>query len=219
MNNLQRVLANIEKFKQKDALTEPQNQYGFVYEPLNRNYGFMVFSEEKYNPYLEKLSDYQYKHRYYYYERFNNEIDKNVIFVMFNPSSACPTKDDPTIKNCRILAEKQYGSMEIINVFSERNPKVKEIQTDDNTINFEFIKLFLNERKDTDVVIAWGYGKEKEYKEQIDQVKELLTNNDKYKITVNEDAFKSIKDLDKHPAPSCWSAFNGFKNAAELTKY
>ena len=139
---------------------------------------------------------------------------------MFNPSSACPTKDDPTIKNCRILAEKhQYGSMEIINIFSERNPNAKEIQTTNNTLNFKFIKLFLNNRKDTDIVIAWGYGKEKEYKEQIDKTKDLLKNNDKYKITVNVDAFKSIKDLDRHPAPSCWSAFNGFKNAAELTKY
>lgn len=204
MKNLQQVLADIEKFKQTSALTKKHNQDGFVYEPLKCNYGFMVFSEEKYTPSLQKLSDYQYKHRYYCYEKFNNQNDKNVIFVLFNPSSACPTKADPTIKNCRFLAEKQYGSMEIINVFSERTPKVKEIQTDDNTLNFEFIKLLLNERKDTDVVIAWGYGKEKEYKEQIAQIKELLNNNDKYEITVNVDILKSGKDLD---------------NAVELTKY
>lgn len=221
--NLENMLEDIEKFKQPNTLKKTKNQEGFIYDPLiynNHNYGFMVFSEEKYKKYLKKLYDYQYKHRYYYYEKIDNQNDKNVVFVMFNPSYACPIKDDPTIRNCRILAKKyQYGSMEIINIFSERNPEVEEIDTNNNSENKQFIELFLKNRKNLDIVLAWGYGKEKEYKKQIDQIKNLLNNNNKYKITINEEAFKSIKNLDRHPAPSCWSAFNGFENAAELTKY
>ena len=53
--NLEKMLENIEKFKQPNTLEETRNQEGFIYDPLsykNRNYGFMVFSEEKYNPYI-----------------------------------------------------------------------------------------------------------------------------------------------------------------------
>lgn len=221
--NLQQVVANIERFKHVEVLRETISEDGFIYTPLKkiegRKYGFIVFSEEEYQPALESLSCCQYKHRYYYYEKFDNKNVKEATFIMFNPSSACPDKDDPTIKNCRWLIQKDYAGMEIINIFSERNPKVKEIKTDDNTVNFELIKLLMKDRKNIDVIVAWGYGKEKDYKEQIAQVEELLTNYDKYKITIDEEAFNSIKDFARHPAPSCWSAFGGFKNAVKLTKF
>jgi len=221
MENLKQVIKNIEMFKQENTLDEAKIIDKLVYAPLNfkGNYGFMVFSQEIYSPFIKNLGKYQYKHRYYYYEKFDNKNDKEVIFVMFNPSSACPDKDDPTIKNCRILAEQKYNSMEIINIFSERNPNVKDINTEDNSANYNFLKEFLTDRKNVDVVIAWGYGKEKAYKAQIEIVEKLLVNNHKYKITVKETVLKKIKDCDRHPAPTCWSQFDGFKNAAELTKY
>ena len=223
MEHLKIVIENIKNFKQKNSLLQLTIKDKFAYAPLKKfkdvKYGFAVFSEEEYEPHIESLNKCQYKHRYYYYEQFENENNKEVIFVMFNPSSACPDKDDPTIKNCRELAKKQYESMEIINVLSERNPKVKDIQNIDNKTNYNFIKELLAQRQSIDVIIAWGYGKEKEYKSQIEMVEKLLSNNTKYKITVKETALKEIKNYDRHPAPTAWSTFGGFKLAAELTAY
>ncbi len=45
-----------------------------------------------------------------------------------------------------------------------RNPNVKEIAKDDNEGNLNFIKAFLGNRRGSDIVVAWGCGKEKEYK-------------------------------------------------------
>lgn len=156
---------------------------------------------------------------YYYYEQLAKDNAKNVIFVMFNPSSACHDCDDPTIRNCRTLVENTYGSMEIINIYSQRNPNVKEIAKDDNEGNLNFIKAFLGKRRGSDIVVAWGYGKEKEYKTQVEAVEKLLEDFNKYKIIVKEEVIKEIQNLDRHPAPTSWAVFNGFGHSAELAKY
>lgn len=230
MEHLENVIANIKNFKQENSLLELTIKDKFTYAPLKNfegvKYGFAVFSEEEYEPHIESLNKYQYKHRYYHYEQFepgNNKANNDeVIFVMFNPSSACPDKDDPTIKNCRELAKTKYCCMEIINIFSERIPNVKDIQTEDitTTKNYSFIKELLKQRKSVDVIIAWGYGKEKKYKSQIEMIENLLSNNKKYKITVTYDALKKIKNYDRHPAPTAWSTFGGFNTkTTELTEY
>ena len=177
MQNVKKVLENIEKFRNSDELHEVKFEDDIVYAPLNfkeSNYGFMIFSKEEYEPALDKLKQCQQKHRYYYYEQLAKDNTKNVIFVMFNPSTACPDCDDPTIRNCRILVKNTYGSMEIINIYSQRNPNVKEIAKDDNEGNLNFIKAFLGNRRGSDIVVAWGYGKEKEYKTQVEAVEKLL---------------------------------------------
>lgn len=220
MTNFEDVINNINNF-QTNELEKEKPIDSLIYTPLNykeHNYGFMIFSEEEYEPKIEKLKDCQYKNRYYYYEKFKNE-GKNIIFVMFNPSSACPNSDDPTIRNCRKLIEDKYGSMEIINIFSERNPDVKSISGDDNSKNLEFIDKFLKARKGTEVVVAWGYGKEKDYTEKINKVKDLLKGFTKLKITIKKEALEEIQNYGRHPAPPAWSIFNGFENAAQLVKY
>lgn len=229
MEDLKNVIENINKFRQENSLLQLTKKDKFIYAPLEKfkgvKYGFTVFSEEEYEPRIESLNNYQYKYRYYYYEKFDNEKfdnEKNeeVIFVMFNPSSACPDKDDPTIKNCRELAKTKYCCMEIINILSERNPKVKDIQNINDTTNYNFIEELLDNRKYVDVIIAWGYGKEKKYKSQIEMIENLLSNNKKYKITVTYDALKKIKNYDRHPAPTAWSTFGGFNTkTTELTEY
>ena len=173
MQNVKKVLENIEKFRNSDELHEVKFEDDIIYAPLNfkeSNYGFMIFSKEEYEPALDKLKQCQRKHRYYYYEQLAKDNAKNVIFVMFNPSTACPNCDDPTIRNCRTLVENTYGSMEIINIYSQRNPNVKEIVKDDNEENLNFIKSFLDNSRGSDIVVAWGYGKEKEYKAQVEAV-------------------------------------------------
>lgn len=201
MKNLDLVLTNIEKFKQTNTLTEAYNTDGCIFEPLkykNNNYGFMLVSEEKYETAVDELGSYQQKHRFYYYEKFKDG-GNNVVIIMFNPSKANPFKDDPTIKNCRKIIEEKYSSMEIINIFSERNPKVKEIDTQNNSENMEFIEKFLNNREQVDVILAWGYGKEKKYKKEIDEVVNLLNKNNKYIISLKKDTINSNQKKGLHP--------------------
>lgn len=222
MQNVKKVLENIENFRNSDELHDVKFEDDIIYAPLNfkeSNYGFMIFSKEEYEPALDKLKQCQRKHRYYYYEQLAKNNTKNVIFVMFNPSSASHDCDDPTIRNCRTLVENTYGSMEIINIYSQRNPNVKEIAKDDNEGNLNFIKAFLGKRRGSDIVVAWGYGKEKEYKTQVEAVEKLLEDFNKYKIIVKEEVIKEIQNLDRHPAPTSWAVFNGFGHSAELAKY
>ena len=193
MQNVKKVLENIEKFRNSDELHEVKFEDDIIYAPLNfkeSNYGFMIFSKEEYEPALDKLKQCQRKHRYYYYEQLAKDNARNVIFVMFNPSTACPNCDDPTIRNCRTLVENTYGSMEIINIYSQRNPNVKEIAKDDNEENLNFIKSFLDNRRGSDIVVAWGYGKKKKYKAQVEAVEKLLDDFNKYKIIVKEEVIK-----------------------------
>lgn len=198
----------LNEIKNLDTLTNcdfPKLKYTMKPEKKNVT-GFMALSKDK-------------KHRYYYYEDFENGISKNVIFIMFNPSTVSVDKDDPTIRNCRIIAQKTYGSMEIINIFSERNPKVTTLNSEDNKVNMNFITEFLNNRENVDVVIAWGYGKEEKFGEIIAQVESLLQNNPKYKITVKKKVLSDIATKDRHPAPNAWSHLGGFKNSAELNPW
>ena len=113
--------------------------------------------------------------------------------------------------------------MEIINIYSQRNPNVKEIVKDDNEENLNFIKAFLGNRRGSDIVVAWGYVKKKKYKAQVEAVEKLLEDFNKYKIIVNKDAIKKIikefQNLDMHPAPTSWAVFKGFEHSAELAKY
>ena len=226
MQNVKKVLENIEKFNNTTKLNKVMPGGDIIYAPLNfkeSNYGFMIFSKEEYEPALDKLKQCQRKLRYYYYEQLAKDNTKNVIFVMFNPSSACHDCDDPTIRNCRTLVENTYGSMEIINIYSQRNPNVKEIAKDDNEENLNFIKSFLDNRRGSDIVVAWGYGKKKKYKARVEAVEKLLDDFNKYKIIVKEEVIKKrikeIQNLDRHPAPTSWAVFNGFGYSAELAKY
>lgn len=229
MQNVKKVLENIEKFNNTTKLNKVMPGGDIIYEPLinskskkssgTRNYGYMIFSKEEYEPALDKLKQCQRKHRYYYYEQLAKDNAKNVIFVMFNPSTACPNCDDPTIRNCRTLVENTYGSMEIINIYSQRNPNVKEIVKDDNEENLNFIKAFLGNRRGSDIVVAWGYGKKKEYKAQVEAVEKLLEDFNKYKIIVKEEVIREIQNLDRHPAPTSWTVFKGFEHSAKLAKY
>ena len=224
MMNVENVVNEIENIKSTNSLPEMQtdNENEVIYAPLNYkkcNFGFMVFSKEE----TEIESDCKYKHRYYYYENFENDKNENIIFIMFNPSTACPEKDDPTIRNCRSLVKEKYKSMEIINIFSERCSEVSKIQDSDDENNSAFVKEFLSRFKnpaEQKVVIAWGYAKDKDYKKEIDEINELLNGFSKYKITVKEEALRNSQDLARHPNQAFWKGFNDeFVNIAEITEY
>lgn len=225
MMNVENVVNKIENIKSTNSLVEMQtdNENEVIYTPLSYvekpNFGFMVFSKEE----TEIESDCKYKHRYYYYENFGNDKDENIIFIMFNPSTACPDKEDQTIRNCRSLVKDEYKSMEIINIFSERSSEVSKIQDSDDVNNSAFVKEFLSRYKnpaEQKVVIAWGYAKDKNYKNKIDEINELLNGFSKYKISVKEEALRNSQDLARHPNQACWKGFNDeFVEIAEITKY
>ncbi|MBP3820321.1 DUF1643 domain-containing protein [bacterium] len=75
---------------------------------------------------------------------------------MFNPSKACPEFRDSTIQNCYNLIKNEkynYNCMEILNVFSSRNPEVdkKSLKNFDNANNLKFIEKFL----ETENILMW----------------------------------------------------------------
>jgi hypothetical protein len=182
-----KIIEDFEKGDTYKILPKDENGENEIV-PLKYALGFMVLSDVLYKKddikNIESLGNYKNKHRYYYYEKFNDDTDKkDALFIMFNPSNANPEKDDPTIKNCRKLVQDEYKSMEIINLFSERNPKVKEIDNDingeTNKLNSEFITTLLENKpkNNVDIILAWGYGKEKitKYQIQINTIKKTIT--------------------------------------------
>ena len=228
MMDVKKVVKKIVDYKQHNShLKEVTLDNEVVYAPFHRdkeknNYGFMVFSEEE----TEIKSDCKYKHRYYYYEELNKKNGKNIIFIMFNPSTASPDKDDQTIKNCRTLVENKYKSMEIINLFSERSSKESKLADDDlknNNLDFikEFLKIYKNNQNEQEVVIAWGYAKDKAYPQKIKKINEQLKGFTKKKIILKDGALEEAQNLARHPNQPFWKGFGekSFDKIAEITEY
>jgi hypothetical protein len=110
--------------------------------------------------------------------------------------------------------------MEIINLFSERNPVVNLAKFNkNNSLNKIFIEKYLdNINEHVNIILAWGYGKEKKCAEYIETIKNKIKSKNfevKYiKIKENE-ANKNIH----HPASSAWSGMGKFEEIAELDNY
>lgn len=229
MMDVKKVVKKIVDYKQQNShLKKVTLDNEVVYAPFHKdkeknNYGFMVFSEEE----TEIKSDCKYKHRYYYYEEFKEDNEcENIIFIMFNPSTASPDKDDQTIKNCRTLVEKKYKSMEIINLFSERSSKESKFADDDlknNNLDFikEFLKIYKNNQNEQEVVIAWGYAKDKAYPQKIKKINEQLKGFTKKKIILKDGALEEAQNLARHPNQPFWKGFGEipFDKIAEITEY
>lgn len=223
---IEQLLENINNFIERTELNE--NTVGnFVFKKLKFNQnGFAIFSKKTYKPNESKLKGYQSKYRYYYYEKLNNTNGNkgSLIYLMFNPAAASPDRDDATIKNCRKLAcDNEYDSIEVINLFAERNPAIKDLKYDEGTFNIEFVKEFIEQRQNNAIVIACGKAQGKKYKEKICELIESCTN--KYVIQVsgkkefNESSSNEYLCLiNRHPANQGWSKYKGFKKAAELCK-
>lgn len=62
MQNVKKVLENIEKFNNTTKLNKVMPGGDIIYAPLNfkeSNYGFMIFYKEEYEPALDKLKQCQ----------------------------------------------------------------------------------------------------------------------------------------------------------------
>lgn len=231
MKNIEAQINEIEGIEAEISNEKDIRKEDFCNKKLTTEDGFVVLYGENYKEdkkFYDKLGICKKMHRLYYYKQLENREDENddkkekVTFIMFNPSTASFDTTDDTIENCCDIAKKEYKSIEVINIFSERNPKTKSIPNTDNSINKMFIKKLL-ETKDKDVIIAWGYGKEDKdkYQNEINSVRDLLANkNHRIRIIIPKDIiFEKIKKYGCHPANNAWIAFGGFKNFAEIIEY
>lgn len=242
IKNLYKFIEQIKKdyqestfSKYKDFIKDFENGEFNIY-PLEKDNGFMVFGNEKFPADLRDIKKYKYdnkafKHRYYaYYDKRKNKSDKSkvITFILFNPSFANPKTNDYTVNNCLRLAKKEgYNAIEIINLFSYRSTVVKSECASDNTTNIKFIRELLTNKKNTSIVLAWGFGKkEKSFcKNVIQEIEDSLTKIDKscalLRISVKQKIINTFSQSDKvlHPANSTWSVFGGFEKAAEFAPY
>lgn len=234
---MQKLLKEIEDYRKAKQYKQKADKDSicdkYIIKNLANNKGFMAFLNEEYDEesdkeVCKKLGQCVYKERYYYFEELPNEEDKNVIFFLFNPSKACPEKRDDTIENCYKLAKKnKYKSMEVINVYSTRNPVVNKTfltKKFDNEANKNFIKSFLEARKYNDIVIAWGYGKEKDYKNLLNEYTTIIKDNGlkkfyiKIDLTEEKKVIENLKNKKMHPGNQTWSPFGGFEKVAILAE-
>jgi len=94
----------------------------------------------------------------YILERIWDPIEKRILFIMLNPSTADAKKNDPTVKRCCDFAKKWgYGSIVVCNLFAYRSTNPAALVTVENPIgpeNMEYIRKAMGS-SDT-IVAAWG---------------------------------------------------------------
>ena len=189
---------------------------------------------KKYEKYYKGLDKHSidkpkiHKNRYYLKVVKNDcEINTNdniLTFILFNSSYANQFKLDPTIQNCAYLtfekySEKNYKGFEIFNLFSIRNSVNELCDTDDTDENVDLIKKELSKRENPEIVFAWGYGKEKDYKGRIKSVKDILR---KMNINnLNQLVHQSNITKMMHPGNLSWNKKRdgGFCKNAKIVKY
>lgn len=199
----------------KELLNDIKSNDFFKLLPLKENNGYMIFDSTQ-----------NYQHRYYaYYDlRKNKNDNENLLtFIMYNPSTADTEKEDSTIKNCKCVAQKyKYNAIEILNLYSFINSKPTNKDTNNNEINEIFIKEFIDKKENVDIVIAWGFGKEKNFDScYIENIKNLILKKEsfnKYIVNVKNNKINELKNKNLHPANSTWSLFGGCQKAAMLKK-
>lgn len=199
----------------KELLNDIESNDLFKPLPLKEDNGYMIFDSAQ-----------NYQHRYYAYYDFreNKKEHENLLtFIMYNPSTADTEKEDSTIKNCKCIAKKyKYNAIEILNLYSFINSKPTNKGTNNNEINEGFIKEFIGRQENVNIVIAWGFGKEKNFDScYIENIKNLILKKEsfnKYIVNVKNNKINELKNKNLHPANSTWSLFGGCENAARLKK-
>ena len=94
----------------------------------------------------------------YRLDRTWDRAKPSVLFVLFNPSTADESLDDPTLRRCIGFAQKWgYGGLCVINLYSLRTPNPKELlahPAPKGPAQMRFFQEALEEHQD--VVCAWG---------------------------------------------------------------
>lgn len=81
-----------------------------------------------------------------------------VLFVMFNPSTADHTKDDPTVGRCISFAQSWgFGSLQVGNIFAFKTPYPVELFREPDPIGDENDAWLAGLSKTADLTVAaWG---------------------------------------------------------------
>lgn len=227
-----KLIEYIDDYKQSVAYKNKEKKeyedYKFI--PLKNKYGFIVYSKKEYDKYdkINNLySDYKnieekYLHRFYYYIQLQNNNSPNekiLTIIMLNPAFACSQKEDSTIKNIEsILKEnREYDSFEIINLYSVRMPKPKNVEellkSVGNTENLKFIKQYIKNTRNN-ILLAYG----NIYSLRINVIgnfteflKELSNKENLYAIRINN------SDTPMHPSQRNNRYLNDFKNLITIS--
>lgn len=218
-NSLCELIEKCKTIKDKDY----PNTKDFIVKPLlENNDGFMVFSNDKYysdkTDTFSKIAQKHFKkfpqqHRFYIYQKLNDDNKNNIVFILYNPSYATPEVNDPTINNCIYLAKyNSFSSVEILNVYSERNPNIKDLMGADNEPNIKFISELLKKRKNSVIVLAWGH---KNITSAWNPILNSLKENKNIGIIISTKSGTKIQI--RHPGNQGWARLEGFKKTAKLT--
>ncbi len=74
------------------------------------------------------------EYRYRLERRWNNALE-SVLFVLMNPSTATPEIDDPTVRNCRLYADRWgYGRLLVGNICAYRVTDSKKLHLAANPV-------------------------------------------------------------------------------------
>jgi len=113
----------------------------------------------------------------YWLNRTWDEAKPTCVFVMLNPSVADAKNDDPTIRRCIKIAEKNNcGSLEVVNLFAYRATDRSELRKVKNPIgkqNDEWILKIVKNGKP--VILAWG--NDGKFLNRGDEIRKLFKNN------------------------------------------
>ncbi|MEL6454534.1 MAG: DUF1643 domain-containing protein [Cyanobacteria bacterium J06623_5] len=84
--------------------------------------------------------------------------EKEVAFIMLNPSRADDSVDDPTLRACIQFAQKwRYGSLSVVNLFGYRTPHPRELAHAAYPVGTENDIHLLEVATEADrIVLAWG---------------------------------------------------------------
>lgn len=107
---------------------------------------------------MEMAADFSECGRYRYSLERKWADGPQVLFVMFNPSTASHTEDDPTIGRCISFAKTWgFGSLKVGNLFAFKTPYPVELFREDNPVGEENDRLLADLSKSADLTVAaWG---------------------------------------------------------------
>lgn len=128
----------------------------------------MNVSKEEVKIHVKAIFSKNKKYRYYLKKTWGKG-NKNIAFLMFNPSKADTRKSDNTVNNATNYAvENGFDSITIVNLFSYMSTDKKDFKNREyffEKINNEYIEEALNECEE--FVIAWERGIHKKRKMEV----------------------------------------------------
>ncbi len=111
-----------------------------------------IFSHAEFSP----CKKYRYELRRWWHD---TKPPNSIMFLMMNPSTATEVVDDPTVRKCRMYAERWgYNHLIITNIMAYRATNPKELLNIDDPVgpeNFNRIRRLIDSYKPF-LVCAWG---------------------------------------------------------------